>query len=165
MRRMLAAAMAVFLGISSASAQIKESITLDVVNYEALGKEVLKHRGKVVMIDIWGINCVPCIKKFPHVVELQRKHAKDGLVVLTVTLDDVEDKEAALKRLQKVDVPLTNFLLQDAATAQKKLRVEGVPAVYVFDRQGRWTLFPSEQVDRADEKILELLQEKTSSPR
>ncbi|MBX9679916.1 MAG: TlpA family protein disulfide reductase [Gemmataceae bacterium] len=160
MRRIFAAMLALFLGVSSAHAQLKDSVTLEVVKYEALGKEVLKHRGKVVMIDIWGVNCVPCIAKFPHVVELQRKYAKDGLVILTVTLDAVEDQEDALKRLIQKKVPLTNFLLEDAATAQQKLRVEGVPAVYLFDRQGRWTLFPSAQVDKADEKLVELLQEK-----
>lgn len=162
MRPMIAAAAAVLIGTAALWSQAPEGeITLQVVKYDTLAKEVLKHRGKVVMIDFWGVNCPPCIAKLPHVVELQKKHAKDGLVVLTVTLDEPSDKEEALERLKQKKVPLTNFLLDEpTAFAQKKLRVEAVPAVYLFDRQGRWTLFTSAYVDQADAKLLELLREK-----
>jgi len=144
-----------------ARAQPKDEITLQVVKYDTLAKEVLKHRGKVVMIDFWGINCPPCIAKLPHVVELQKKHEKDGLVVLTVTLDELSEKDDALDRLKKKKVPLTNFLLDEPPLLlQQKLRVEAVPAVYLFDRQGRWMLFTSKYVDDADAKLMELLREK-----
>ena len=71
-----------------------DKVTLKTVNYAELGKTVKDLKGKVVIVDFWSNTCVPCKRNFPHLVEMQAKQAKDGLVAISVSLDDPHDEAA-----------------------------------------------------------------------
>jgi len=85
---------------------------------------------------------VPCkTKGVPHLVKMHDKYGKDGLVILGVLLDDPKDKTLradGLKYLAKVKPPFENLYLDAPPEVwQKKLRIDGYPGVYVFDRDNR----------------------------
>lgn len=42
-------------------------------------------KGKVVMLDFWGTKCVPCLKSFPEIAEMQAYFDKEDVVILGVT--------------------------------------------------------------------------------
>jgi peroxiredoxin len=71
---------------------------------------------------------------------MHRKYASQGLVVLSVSVDDVNDKEAVdevkkFLRDQKATMP--NYLLDEPPEVwQKKLNAEAVPCTFVFNRAG-----------------------------
>jgi thiol-disulfide isomerase/thioredoxin len=44
--------------------------------------------GKVYLIDLWAIWCVPCIVGMPHLSELQNKYRTEGLQVIGITSED-----------------------------------------------------------------------------
>jgi thiol-disulfide isomerase/thioredoxin len=48
-------------------------------------------RGKIVLLDFWGIWCRPCLNEIPFLKELSRKTGKEKFVLLSV---DVRDEEA-----------------------------------------------------------------------
>jgi len=52
-------------------------------------------RGKVVLLDFWGLWCSPCRKAMPKLVALHGKYARDGLVIIAVH-DASLTKEALL---------------------------------------------------------------------
>jgi thiol-disulfide isomerase/thioredoxin len=124
------------------------------VTYEGLKQEILKHRGKVVVVDFWGTFCPPCMAAFPKFIKLHKELESKGLVVISVSLDplDPEDKEARNEKLQAVDrfltkqdSPLRNLILDDPTVEwTKKLGTPGLPCYFVFDRQGRWVRFKDE---------------------
>jgi hypothetical protein len=72
---------------------------------------------------------------------MQRKYAKDGLVAVSVSLDDPNDKEARgriLKFLKARDAEFTNLFLDEAPDLwSERLKIDLPPAVFVFDRDGR----------------------------
>ncbi len=115
------------------------------VTYDGLKQEILKHRGKVVILDFWATTCPPCIKSFPKFIEMQQKHGDKGLVVISVSLDDAKDEErveGANKLLTRWKSPLRNLILDDPTDAwTKKLDYVGLPFYYVFDRQGKWVRY------------------------
>jgi thiol-disulfide isomerase/thioredoxin len=41
-------------------------------------------RGKVVLVDFWAYDCPFCAEAMPHVLDLYKKYAKDGLVIIGV---------------------------------------------------------------------------------
>lgn len=143
---------------------------IQVVKYDGLVKEIQKHRGKVVLVDFWADFCIPCKKKMPKLVELEKTYGKEGLVVLAVAMDNLHDKERKAEEIQKsiVDfvkyVKATNFVhfqLDIPADEWKtKFRFISVPSVYIFDRQGKWTMMDEPEMEKVEQLVKDLLREK-----
>ena len=157
-------------GADGGRTQDPQGVDVQVVKYDGLKEAVLKNRGKVVVVDFWATWCVPCVKNFPHVVEMQKKYAKDGLVVISVSIDELGDntpeqrKDKVLKRLQALQAKGTKNLILDESSEllKKKLRIESIPSVYVFNRQGQWIQFTSEEASpkAVEDLALKWLREK-----
>ena len=93
---------------------------------------------------------------------MHQKYAQDGFVALSVSVDDVTDKEAVAeveKFLRERKATIPNFLLDEEPEVwQKKLKAEAVPLVFVFDRAGRVEKKYVEAPDHTDiEKVVERL--------
>lgn len=160
----------------AAPAQTQQDGKIDVKNvtYDGLKELVLKNRGKVVVVDFWSTTCPPCLRNFPHMVEMQHKFAKDGLVSVSVSFDKLDETlktneqrtEKVLKRLEKLKSDLVNVILDESwDLANQKLRISSIPSVYVFNRQGKWAQFGGKDGEVVDppaiEKlVVQLLQEK-----
>jgi hypothetical protein len=112
------------------------------------------------------------LKGFPHLVEMHKKYAAKGLVVLTVSIDPAfhpDRKKTTAQRepdvramLQKFGMTMTNLLLDEPEEfVKEKMRIQSSPLAYVFDRQGKWTRFGFHEedtdVDMLDPFLLKLL--------
>src|SRR4051812_42428760 len=76
--------------------------------------------------------------EFPHLVQMHQRYAKDGVACLSVTVDEMDQREAALKFLKAKGAAFPNYLLdEDIAVWQAKWAIMGPPAVFVFDRTGK----------------------------
>jgi thiol-disulfide isomerase/thioredoxin len=148
-------------------------VDLREVKYDGLKEAVRKHRGKVVVVDFWSTTCVPCLREFPHILEMQRKYAARGLETISVSTDPIEEgktdkerREKVLDRLRKLDARITNLLLEDSSNVlEKKLRIQTIPSIYVFNRAGKWVQFggtPEAGVEAAavEKLVVKLLDEK-----
>jgi thiol-disulfide isomerase/thioredoxin len=89
---------ALFLTVPAFAA---DEIKLEPTDLDGVLKAVAAHKGKVVVVDVWGVFCVPCKEKFPHMVKLHNDLAKEGLVLISLTVDEPEDKDGALAFLKK----------------------------------------------------------------
>src|SRR5262245_35934593 len=99
---------------------------------------------------------------------MQNKWGKDGLVVATVNFNYTEQdtpkekyvgKALELLKARKIDLP--NFFLDEGDVVLEKLRIVAFPAIYVFDREGRWTAFKAVKgAADAEEKEIEQFVEK-----
>ena len=100
---------------------------------------------------------------------MHKKHGSKGLVVLTVSVDELKQKkdvEVANKFLREQKSPFIHLLLDEPHEFwSKKLDFTIPPCYYVFDRRGKWMRFdPNEYGDdlkkKMDETILRMLDEK-----
>jgi len=94
----------------------------------------------------------------PHLVQMQQTYGKDGLVALSVQvgpLDEME-KETYLKILRdkKVTNLKTVVLKEKEEVWKKKLGFESFPAVFVFNREGKWTRFSSDDKEYSDTEVM-----------
>jgi hypothetical protein len=79
---------------------------------------------------------------------MHRKYAKDGLVAISVSLDDPTDsadarhtRTQALAFLKKQGAAFTNLLLdEEPALFETKLKIDGPPCVYIFNRANRFVV-------------------------
>jgi peroxiredoxin len=91
-------------------------------------------RGKVVVLDFWATWCVPCRVEIPGYVELQRKYAKDGLVIIGVSLD--QEGPAVVKAfLAKHNVNYT-IVMGDDDIVNAFGGIDAYPTTYIIDRDG-----------------------------
>src|SRR5436853_3717753 len=71
----------------------QNSIELQVIDLEGYEAALAKLHGKVILVDFWATWCAPCRKQFPHSVQLHRKFQDRGFTVLSVSIDQVDDRE------------------------------------------------------------------------
>jgi thiol-disulfide isomerase/thioredoxin len=113
------------------------NVSLSVVEWPELEKAIARHKGKVVVVDVWADFCVPCKKKFPAMLELHKKYAAQGVVLISVNLDDTSDAKKALAFLQRVDARIPNYLLDAKPDLiDAKLGGTAIPIVRVYGRDG-----------------------------
>ncbi len=149
-KQMQSLAVVMVLGTSFGLAQEKMEVVP--VKYEGLKQEIQKHRGKVVVVDFWSTSCPPCMKAFPDFIAMQKRHADKGMVLITVSFNELEDMNLAVKFINRHPGPVRHLLLDEPTELkEKKFDYVGLPFYYVFDRQGRWVRFRA--ADAKDNKV------------
>ena len=99
-------------------------------------------KGSVVLVDYWATYCAPCLKKFPKVVKLQRELKQKGLVVCSVSIDELKkDQEKTLKKVEdkliELDATFDNFIATGPIIENfEKHQLSLVPTYKVFDKEG-----------------------------
>ncbi len=126
-------------------------VTLKTCGFEGVESAIDAAKGKVVLIDCWATSCGPCVESFPQLVAKHKKYAAEGLVVISLSLDDDSNSEKVLAFLKKKNATFTNLLLKDDRSSGKgladKLKYGGsIPHTVLFDRSGRlaWAGHPED---------------------
>jgi hypothetical protein len=97
---------------------------------------------------------------------MQKKYAKDGVVAVSVNLDNPSDdgvKEKIQKYLTSQKAAFTNLILDEKIEVwQKKLNIVGPPCVFVFDQDGKVAKkFDSgEKYNEVEKLVVDLLKKK-----
>lgn len=109
---------------------------------------------------------MPCKEKFPHLVQMHQELSKAGLVVISLSVDEPEEKANALKFLEEKKATFQNFILEDKDRNEKagddKLYHSAPPIVHVFDRDGKKvkTLEGKKEAEGVEKLVKELLGKK-----
>ena len=97
---------------------------------------------------------------------MQKKYAKDGVVAISVSLDNPNEegvKENVQKYLTSQKAAFANLILDEKIEFwQKKLKIEGPPCIFVFDREGKVAkkYDSGEKYDVVEKLVVDLLQKK-----
>ncbi len=142
-------------------------VSVKVVKYGGLAEEIRKNRGKVVVVDFWATFCTPCLKGFPHLIELNRKYSRYGLVAISVNMDNIREQPEIRKAVEKwlrfFKSDVTNLILdEDFSAAGEKMHFTTIPCIFVFNRQGQWKQFTEDRVqfDTIEKYVVRFLKAK-----
>jgi thiol-disulfide isomerase/thioredoxin len=150
----------VLLALLVVPAFAQDKVDVRAMKYDDLAKLIRENRGKVVVVDVWFFACKPCKEEgIPNLVKLHDKYAKDGLVAVTVQVDEnPKDREKGAKWLRDNKVPAINVTLDESMElANKKMRLDTFPTLFVFNRDGKFVQFPKQNEDKIDPEEVDKL--------
>jgi thiol-disulfide isomerase/thioredoxin len=93
---------------------------------------------KYTLIDFWATWCVPCRKETPNILNAYHTYADKGFKVITVSIDELQDKSLWIKAVN--DDRMNNFTNLfnggDVSGIAKTLQILSIPANYLVDANG-----------------------------
>lgn len=123
----------------------RTEVVLSLKSWAETKEVIAAQRGKIVVVDVWSTACLPCLREFPHLVELQ-KSAGDDVVCIGLNCDyaGIRNKppevyrDRVMKVLNEKEAHVINIMCNEPADELfPKLKIESIPAAFVYDRTGR----------------------------
>lgn len=114
-------------------------------------------RGKVVVVNVWAMWCLPCRTEMPTLARLAQVYEGQDLVVLPVNVDNEADKIADAKSFIDVHEPLP---LYSDPKFQLPFELPGkgkMPQTVLLDRQGRMRAHFSGEADWSSPEVRALI--------
>lgn len=143
------------------------------LNGERVSLDAEKFSGKVLLVDIWGLWCPPCIQQVPYLIDLQKRFGRHGFEIIGVEFasyygnDRAEYTDALRAWAKEKGINYTIVQggeTQDVSTVFPTLRdFAGFPTSLLIDRTGRVRLvsegFAPSEIARFEGVIKTLLAE------
>jgi len=124
-----------------------------------------KEKGRVVVVNYWATWCEPCREEFPDLIELQRRHAGRGLVLLSISLDTPAVRETAVREFLAQQRPVFPVFIKTAGDPDAFINAidpdwsGALPATFIYDRTGhrRHALFEKQTLASLEQLVRPLL--------
>ncbi|HJX98014.1 MAG TPA: redoxin domain-containing protein [Chthoniobacterales bacterium] len=95
-------------------------------------------RGKILVVDFFSTTCAPCIAELPHLAAVHADLADNRDIEFVVVASDLgrdtPERFRSFIESRHIDLPLAFDL---GGKAHDSLGLHGVPAIVVFDREGK----------------------------
>ncbi|MGO4211467.1 TlpA disulfide reductase family protein [Terriglobus sp. 2YAB30_2] len=122
------------LTAAAQTAAVKKAPIFSLKDQNSQSLELVKYRGKVVLLNFWATWCAPCRVEMPWFEEFSNRYRDRGLIVVGLSMD--EDGwtavRPALGRL-KITYPIS---LGKRALARSYGVNESLPSTFLIDRNG-----------------------------
>ena len=131
---------------------------LNLENLDAKSVALADYRGKVVLLNFWAGWCAPCLHEMPGLIELQKRLASRGFVVLGVNMD--ENPRDGLRVLKKTagDASFPMFKGMASPLADR-FAIDGLPFTVVLDKNYKIVYAHAGEVDWKSEQARKLVEE------
>ena len=88
----------------------QEPVELKTLDEAALRKLVRNDTDKLLLVNVWATWCGPCVAELPELVTMNRMYRRRDFEFVTISLDEPEQKDDALKVLKEKHASGTNYL-------------------------------------------------------
>lgn len=113
------------------------AIPADVVEFPTLDGDTASladHRGEVVLLNLWGTWCHPCLREIPDLVELQGKIEPRGGTIVGLAVDSGSPEEIrTFAERHGINYPIWH---SSGRRVMEHYRAMGYPTTLLIDRQG-----------------------------
>ena len=104
---------------------------------KALGTELARKDGLVVVLNFWGLRCGDCITEMPHLNNLHSRHRGKGVAVWGVNMDGVAP-EVIREQSARLPAPPEYPLIPDREfKIIEGYKVEAAPFTFVIAPDGK----------------------------
>jgi thiol-disulfide isomerase/thioredoxin len=121
------------------------SVDLIELDWKGLQSLIESHKGKIVVVDVWSTACEPCMKEFPHLINLHQRFPNDVTAIsFDVDYAGIKNKPPTYYRervLKFLGSQIENSVLHRMCTTAAEdlfdaIKLDSIPAVYVYGRDG-----------------------------
>ncbi len=98
--------------VESLAAWDAEPVTLAPIDLEGLKTLAANETEKYVLVNLWATWCGPCVQELPAFVEINRMYRKRKFELVTISLDEPDQKDQALATLTENKVAMRNLIFQ-----------------------------------------------------
>ncbi len=129
----------------------QSQLLLEGITLESKGTNLEKYKGKIVLLDFWGLGCSYCIKRMPYIKYLHEKYKDKGFVVISLCADDSSRLARILDVENKINAQWETWMLsetQSESIFSKKFLNDygywGFPRMLLLDRDHKLLLYNNE---------------------
>jgi peroxiredoxin len=87
-----------------------EAVELKPIDETDLARLMRNETDKLLVVNIWASWCGPCVAELPDFVTMNRMYRKRNFQLVTISIDEPEQKDAALKILRENHASTTNYI-------------------------------------------------------
>ncbi len=88
----------------------KKPVALNEIDEDGVEKLMKNENDKLLLLNIWATWCGPCIIEYPEFLNIQRMYGERDFEFISLSADKLDQKEAALKFLQKKYSSVANYI-------------------------------------------------------
>ncbi len=112
-----------------------------------------KLRGKVVLLDFWGVWCSPCLKAIPKLKQLAKDFEDDAFEIIMVHTPMKSHEVEAFIRKQKIKLTIAidkGEAKTVAGETNRIYRVTAYPSYFLIDKRGKLRLVYADRLPDRD---------------
>jgi thiol-disulfide isomerase/thioredoxin len=85
-------------------------VSVEPIDAAGVKRLVKNDSNNLRLINVWATWCAPCVEELPELVTINRMYRKRRFEMMTISVDNPEDRDLVLKQLQQLHVSSTNYL-------------------------------------------------------
>lgn len=115
-------------------------------------------RGKIVLVDFWASDCLPCIRALPELIDFNKRYRDRGVTIIGLS-DENGQRAEHLKNFIETRDGLDWPNAYDVRLAYEILGIYGTPTYLLYDRSGR-SVWGGHTLDGLEDAVTALLAKK-----
>lgn len=117
-------------------------------------RKLKEFKGKVVLLNFWSTNCIPCLKEFPYEDSLVERFRSEDFQLINICLNSSEDNWR--RKIQGHNTPLHLYAKESWCDILKEsYKIYGVPSFVLINKDGQ-IINPNAPKPSSDDLIPEI---------
>jgi thiol-disulfide isomerase/thioredoxin len=106
---------------------------------DAEGKEhtLAEFKGKVLVVNIWGEWCAPCVEEMPTLAKLQKAFPAGNVAVVPIAFGYPKDRDKAVAKLKTLAGDELPFFYDSTYNVSYDLKTGIFPSTVIFNKDGK----------------------------
>ena len=115
---------------------IGQPVTLQFTAMDGRQVNLSELRGKVVLVDFWATDCVPCMSQLPELKFLYQQYRDQGFEIVAVSSDNEQKRVARV--VQEKAIPWPVYVSEKGRSNEFTVAfgVSAIPNYWLIDRKG-----------------------------